>query len=272
MFACLHVTNWFQAYVDSMKLHLDVATNPYDASMEVVMPGVQERFNAQQTMIHGVEAKIDVVDAKVDKVLRNQQEGSNTNSNNMVLFQAATFETVARALRENMHLLSLLTQGHSNSLITQGNTNTTDPPLNNNSQHPPVQESPQNNNGATNAPRLSPRYASLALMWEEWHGTGGPTTRDKPIPGGFAELERTQKNKWRQHLDGAQGRHFTRIRVIIEGIKKMAELSTTPVEVVRDNLEETWQSCKRSPDTLIKHLQERGCVKKTKPRGKGVTR
>jgi hypothetical protein len=32
-----------------MRRHLDLAPNPYDARMEVVMPGIQERFNGLRT-------------------------------------------------------------------------------------------------------------------------------------------------------------------------------------------------------------------------------
>lgn len=38
-----------QDYVERMRRHLDIAPNPYDARMEIVLPGIQERFNGLQT-------------------------------------------------------------------------------------------------------------------------------------------------------------------------------------------------------------------------------
>ena len=127
--------------------------------------------------------------------------------NNFSLYQSATFDAMAQVFRE-LELLRLLANPSQGSTTTypiepvatnlaRAHTNTkiqTQIPI-----------APANNIGATDAPRLSPQYASLALMWDEWQGTGGPATKDKPIPGGFAELEKTQKNKWRRHLGGSQG-------------------------------------------------------------------
>ena len=47
-----------------------------------------------------------------------------------------------------------------------------------------------------NKPTISQRFKTLSLMWDEWHGTGGPDTMDKPIPGGFHQLEECYQNKW----------------------------------------------------------------------------
>jgi hypothetical protein len=45
-------------------------------------------------------------------------------------------------------------------------------------------------------------FASLSLMWDEWHGLGGSATKDKPVPGGFGALEKNTKrngeNTWKE--------------------------------------------------------------------------
>ena len=102
----------------------------------------------------------------------------------------------------------------------------------------------------------------------EWYGIGGESTNDKPIPGGFARLEEMYKAKWRKHLDGAQARHFTRIRLIIEGIRTMAEVSEMTVEVTRDQLESEWSRLKKSPGALVAYLQAEGYIKKAKSWGR----
>ncbi len=118
------------------------------------------------------------------------------------------------------------------------------------------------------SPRLSVRFASLSLMWDEWHGTGGHATKDKPVPGGFATLDEKYKTQWRKHLKGAQLRHFTRIRLVINGITKMAAATNVAIESLLLQLEPEWSRLKRSPDAMVKYLQEMGHLRKSKPRGK----
>ena len=119
-----------------------------------------------------------------------------------------------------------------------------------------------------NSPRLSQRFASLSLMWDEWHGTGGNATKDKPVPGGFGKLEKNYKTQWRKHLEGAQLRHFTRIRLVIDGITKMAAATNVATESLLQELEPEWCRMKRSPDAMVKYFQEMGHLRKSKPRGK----
>jgi hypothetical protein len=119
-----------------------------------------------------------------------------------------------------------------------------------------------------NPPRISNCFPTLRLMWDEWHGTGSESTLDKPVVGGFQYLEDTYKTKWRKHLDSGQGRHFTRVRLIILGLRKVAESTETPIESVIEHLEREWTKGKKSPDAMVKFLQEQGYLKKTKPRGK----
>lgn len=271
-----------------MKSHLEIATNPYDASIETVMPGVQERFNGVQTKLHHIETKNDSRFDKVDTRFDRMEVAMNELTDNVKKIDSH-FQNIGTIRQDIAHSFAAMSRmvGEPYLFNTPPNgmhcphcSTNSDParqlPTQPTQPHPDTQRPTQanrplqNNTDTLNGPRLSPRYPSLALMWDEWYGTGGAGTKDKPIPGGFDELERSQKNKWRSHLDATQSRHFTRIRTIIEGIKKMAQLSNISVDVALSDLEDAWNSNKKSPDSMIRYLQERGYVRKTKPRGKSA--
>ena len=75
----------------------------------------------------------------------------------------------------------------------------------------------------------------------EYDTTGGPDTMDKPIPGGFHQLESYQ-NKWQKHfLQGAQLRRYTRIRLIVDGKMKIATATNVAVESLCEELEPKWK-------------------------------
>jgi hypothetical protein len=51
-----------------MKRHIDTAPNPYDANIELAMPGVQERFNGLTSVVTTKvdDVKTDVLDVKAE--------------------------------------------------------------------------------------------------------------------------------------------------------------------------------------------------------------
>jgi len=266
------------------------------------MPGVQERFNGLTTVINSVEAsinsrmgtKFERVDSSIDEIRASVNHLKEIAQLQMTALHAAMSAITKSQIYEN-HILGTnslrtahdeLTQQpgsvirtpptdttiHDHHELTQqrGTMNRTPPDTTRDEQQhmSNTQPNPPLPPLLVPPPRLSQRFASLSLMWDEWHGTGGDTTRDKPIPGGFAKLEELHKSKWRKHLDGAQGRHCTRIRLIIEGIKKRADMLRITAEQSQDELELEWIKGKKSPDALIRYLQDQGYIKKTKPRGK----
>lgn len=266
-----------------MRAHLDIQINPFDASLETVMPGVQERFNGLATTIHSVKADMqssfqcvtsDISELKSsnDYILSSVQEIKEVTNLQMTAMHAVVQAVSANEMYEEFkrkmaggniyeeqtnttaNAPNPTTDTHGNEIRTVNTTRE------NESQ---VQMSPP-----VNHPRLSPQFSSLSMLWNEWYGIGGEETNDKPIPGGFAELERTQKSKWRKHFDASQGRSFTRIRLIVDGIEKMKETLEITTEAALYQLEPEWTRLKKSPDAMVRYLQEMGYTKKAKPRGK----
>lgn len=255
-----------------MRIHLSTAISPYDASMEMILPGIQERLNGLnsqidskfeeiKTSLRGIETSIP---DKVDEVIKTVQI-------EMAEIQATAFHAVANAITQ--HRRSEQPHGNAQEAVTTNIPTMRDIHTTQN-QNRTTREITRNSTAETTAlhsARLSPHFASLSQMWDEWHGTGRDSTLDKPIPGGFARLEELHKSKWRKHFNAAEGRHFTRCRLVIDGIKNMASASQMPVEAARDILEIQWTRFKKSPGALVLYLQEQDYLKKTKPRGRHVS-
>ena len=255
-----------------MRHHLGTSSNPYDASMEMVMPGVQERFNGLASMMRDIESSIV---AKVDASMHNHQTRALNNIAEIIPKEVS--EMHVTAIQDLAHAVS---RRHVSQQNVYGNTVGTSLRDLSSQRNETIQEQRQGQEQrqeptsplpmptTQTPPRLSQHFASLSLMWDEWHGTGGPATKDLPIPGGFDQLENRYKSKWRRHFDGAQTRHFTRIRLIISGIQKSAEMATISVDSARDLLEPEWTKHNKSPDAMVKYLQGVGYIKKSQPRGK----
>lgn len=269
-----------QNYVNEMRVHMDTATNPYDASMEMIMPGVQERFNGLTSMVRSVDASIHHMESTVGSSI-SRMESSIRDLNSTVSLNTSALQAAARAVHA-------VTTSHTYELHGNRDTHATNPSLeliegahgtgNNpvNLRSPGPENNTDNTDRRHDIPRqhhsmqyrISQQFASLSLMWDEWHGIGGQDTLDKPVVGGFAQLEQTYKSKWRSQLVPAQQRHITRIRVIINGIKTMAQTLRMSTESALDLLETEWTRRKKSPDAMVRYLQENGFLKKAKARGR----
>ena len=287
-----------------MKRHIDTAPNPYNATIELAMPGVQERFNGLTSVVttkvddvktdvlevktevkevksemHDIKSSICRLESKIESRMCHVQTSLSTIITSSL--NAATTAAVAAASAttnsQNNHTYDSTLNHTYDSTVLDGRNqhpNSTATPSRNNIEQRRIQRS---RDSAAEPPVivqacLSLQFSSLSLLWDEWHGSGGVDTFDKPIPGGFEKLEQIYKAKWRNHLDAAQRRHATRIRLIILGIKTMAQSSNISVDMARDQLEVDWTRKKKSPDAMVKHLQEMGYLKKLKPRGRTAAR
>jgi len=270
-----------------MRGYLNTESNPYNASIEMILPGVQEQLNGVNTVVQNskseVMSKIENLSSSMASmatkqdlaVLLNEIKGA---MGNLAQAHIKGMQETTRAFSRAYSSFNVLQRGIQPSLRDLHGMGQRGGPVDDHVNQDsvttgteiPIQSPAPNNDLPSLKPRLSPRFESLILMWDEWHGTGGPDTKDKPVPGGFCQLEGKYKAKWRQHLDGSQGRHFTRVRLIIEGIAKMANTRGVAVEHLLDELDLEWRKMKFSPDSMVRYLQEQGFLKKNKPRGKGA--
>ena len=186
-----------------MKVFLSTTRSPYDASIEIVLPGIQERLNGItvhiDSKLSGIEASIRGIETSIpDKVDKKLDNVVNTIRTEMAEMQATAFHAVANAItphqqfERNLEVFSPAIIDNRNNQAAQRKTTRE------------ITENRTTENRTYPNAQLSPHFASLLLMWDEWHG-------DKPLQGGFDQMEKVYKSKWRKHFNAAQTRHYTRI-------------------------------------------------------------
>jgi hypothetical protein len=203
-----------------MRRHLDVATDPFDTRLELVMPGVQDRFNGISTNLQHVKNSNQEIHSAI-QTLQSTVQSSDTNNSELITLvkdlnthvqklSHATAEGMKTAMRlmnredvfqgrgtQNLMELNGISEANATNNVRDSEQSGTRERQEQSELTGPNHDLPVH---LPNAPRLSQRYASLSRMWDEWHGTGSPDTRDKPIPGGFHELEQVHRTGWRKHL------------------------------------------------------------------------
>ena len=232
-----------QAYYEKMRHHLGSSVDPTDASLEVVLPGVHQRFSALAQQ----------VDHHHNEMVENWG-ALKSDMSDMKQFRAQFTRMVERAL-EGFRGTTTTSPSRQSPIPTRqateeiGSNNATIPSF--------------------SGIYISQRFGSLEDLWMEWWGQGD--YEGKPIEGGFAQLEELYKAKWRGHLDAAQKRHFSRIKLIVGGIKTMIETSDQPACLVLADLDEIFRNdLKKSIAGLLKKFQQEGVVKVQKARGRHV--
>jgi hypothetical protein len=108
---------------------------------------------------------------------------------------------------------------------------------------------------------MVPRYLSLATIYYE--GYGLESYKDKPIVGGFDSCEYLFKFNWRKKHTFGQKKQFLRMKRIIQGLHRKAEIEGSDVMEVVDGLASFYEvDCKKSMSKLEDWMIQEGLVKK----------
>lgn len=119
-----------------MRVHMDTSTNPYDASMEMILPGVQERFNGLTSMVRSVDASIQRMESTVESkisCMESRMESSIHGLHATVSLNTTALQAAARAIHAvtTGHTYEHHTNEHHTSVYhtsenhVNGNTHTT---------------------------------------------------------------------------------------------------------------------------------------------------
>ena len=75
----------------------------------------------------------------------------------------------------------------------------------------------------------------MSQMYHEWWGTG--SYEDKPIRGGFEALEKLHRSRWRQHFDGGQVKHISRVKIVLQALNTLAEMEGNTLETASNEFD-----------------------------------
>lgn len=272
-----------------MREHLSVDMTPFDAKLEMVMPGIQERFDGLSTMVQhlspeicGISRSVGEMKPKIEEMdvaVREVKNEMKAVKQSIVDIVRSVYRSVCE--RENVnHNVRGHQPGNMNGMdvdnpFTLARRHEVSPSQFEDipEQEVPEQSNPEEDNAIDSVDSyrnifLSVKFSSLQELWNEWHGL---TARPHMPPGGIAYLEEKYKAKWRSHYDSSQTRHLTRIRLIVKGIEAKATRMQIPANDVIREFEDLWSSgdhINYSPDNMVHHFQRLGYIQKRKSRGR----
>ena len=218
----------FMDFKAKMAQHLEQAkhNNPLDASIEVVLPGVQERINNVATSVNGVKTAIEQIASNQHKLLLNQQQ-----LHDNMLTKNYMEDYIQRMLQ---HMSNMPRRGGAivadipHILGGTKNNNTDEFPAQ------PIRIAQIQETRTLHSRGLSPqqvleeqqiaqtiysprsKYSSVTEMWDEW------------VENGIFQLEMASP-KWRKSYKPHLRKRFTRMKFVLQYIRKISFERSAPI-------------------------------------------
>ena len=285
-------TDAFKSFKEKMKSVIQQSSDPMDANLETVLPGVHQwhsvtndSIKENSTAINALDEKVDTLADRIDMGLSKVVDHLDNQRAQSERTLAATFINIAQDLLIRSSGGRLLgTPAATGSPVSPTNPVTTT--INGQTSGAPSPEEslglsvagrplsgapPSSQGGDSNSPdmvesssyRMVKKHTTLDDMWDEWHGTG----KFADDIGGIQGRNKHFGAKWRKHLEGQQ---YSRTKLIVEAIAKYAEinkLSTREACAVMN----AWYTSAPIALSITKMKQlciDKGLLKKGKQRGK----
>lgn len=276
-----------QKFKDEMRLALDTAECPLDASLEKVMPGMHQRLeilaNGTKHLESKMDARMDVLQSKIDSV-ETTMAGVQTG---VAIVENTSVTSVNRVDRLAYAIGTAICTSSFTfwDAYQSGNFHLTPQ-----AEHSPLQSPPPRHdhdpgdallpvqprvmpNLPVNLPatmdsaasdhsgyRMTPNHSSLMNVWNEWFGLD----KYEDDFGGIEGRNKKFGSKWRKHL---QQSSYSRNCRLIKGISDYAkEQNCQPEEVIAE-WEPLFVSCKSSVANMVRALQKAEKITKKASRG-----
>ena len=261
-----------------MATMLQQTTDPMDANLETVMPGVHqwhqvtnESIKAQSHAIHVLDEKFEFLVEWIDEGLTRVVDHLDENREAPDRRLASTFLNIAQDLlyssgsrQDKSATVSPISINRKSDDCTQTSPNAM-------SEEDEVMTAEQQNltktEGTTvdkqSAYRMVKKHKTLDDMWDEWHGVG----HFEDAVGGIKGRNKQFGAKWRRHLEG---QHYSRTKHIVEAIAKYAEDNKLKIREACAIMND-WYTEATVSQSLTKMKQlciNKGLLKKGKQRGK----
>jgi hypothetical protein len=234
------------------------AQNPLDANVESVLPGVHHRFEVLTSMTNGLESKLTNLDATV------------TNMSVSLETAVTSLHQIVESLeRRDEQLASHFLQMAGRLAPPTGSPPSPSP----SPSLPPPRREPTTVAIATRTAEhhLKVKHQAMHTIYYEWHGL--EDCEGFPVEGGIAALEASQKTKWRRHFSQSEKKHFSRLRIIMDGLEAASMRSSCDPFDLLDDWNVTFQEdAKKLVAKMADWVKDNGFVTKKAPRGKTARR
>jgi hypothetical protein len=246
-----------------MQIALANESNPMDADLERVLPGINQRLNAQHSLLAGFQQQVDY---KMDRLTQTVAAGFEKVTNITENWKEETDRIVGCSLVEagtNLLRQSPTTSpGGADSMdmefsaIKESATRTptaTETNSNSNRLLPQIGQSTTSGTSSTIKPeehsryRMSLKYPSLASVWNEWFGLEEYADEY----GGINGRNKMHGSKWRKHLECTS---YPKVAQLIKGINAFALDNQQQLEEIIAEWEGIFTASKRSVNNMVKAL------------------
>ena len=271
---CFHAPE-FEFFREEMRTAIETETNPLDAELEKVLPGVNQRLNAAHLVLLCVQQNVGCLAETVTKGFEKVISATD-------MWNSRTGEMVGCSLVEAGNLLrqSLPMSPGGNSVDTfqrqfgvaaastrmdTSTTGGTTVTMLSQSQETSVssermQASPTGSPADHSRYKPSMKHTSLMSVWNEWFGR----EEFKDDYGGINGRNMLHGSKWRKHINATA---YSKLSQLIKGINQYAAEQRKPPEDVMEEWNPLFVESKYSVSNFVKAIQALGKFKKLKPRG-----
>jgi hypothetical protein len=251
-----------------MRIALTTESNPQDADLEKVLPGVNQRLNASHSLLVGMQHQFE---HKFEQLTETVKCGFTQVTSLTENWKEETDKLVGCSLVQAG--TNLLRQSSPMSPGSEGAASLDDDmaispalaisPARQNRTTPTVTTTATNSNQEHSRYRMQLKHATLHSVWKEWFGLDEFADEF----GGINGRNKLHGSKWRKHLNGTT---LSKVSQLIKGINAYAVERKVQPEDVIEEWEGIFTASKNSVCNMVKALQHLGKMKKLKQRGKHI--
>lgn len=268
-----------QVYVEKMRTELASAdTSILDHSVESVLPGVHQYLTSLHSEVRATRTEVSGLTescshATIQKAVKEAVQQCLGPALLPYTSLANSLNLMAASFRSGLQVPTAASVGLGNPLDS--------PP---NQASPMEEDEEEEAAGQASSPsspsqshRLQdavghhpkPTYLSMNELFNEFYGLG--RFEGKPVPGGFAELEKLFKTKWRQGFSRGQKKEWSQLTLTIRGINQHIEELGGDTPRALDNLDLVFQDkggVNHTTSKMVTYMQEKGLLVKGRARGR----
>jgi hypothetical protein len=272
----------FTLYRQEMAQHMDTAPEPVDMSMEAALPGVNAHFEGLNQSVGDLSSKIVAMHtdqrSNHDQVMARNNELHNglysglaglcsaiqpTNITDQARSLVPLVAANSRGFAQLIHRLAIANPSAGirvdnlacleQALAAQTNTSIL-PATDHTVQGAGAAEAMTGGLNHVNNIHMASIHESVTNLYNEWFGIG--QKQDQPCPGGFEALEVVRKSFWRTGYTGAENQRFSKLRIVIDSIKKQ-QRSGRELLAILGEYDGWWKEANSNPTSMVGLLKSK---------------
>ena len=244
--------------------------NPLDATLESVIPGMNDRFMSIEGNINnkmgGLSDQVTSLSNQISDfygMVKSHQQDQEKKNDEL----AKAYIRMAAILQKKKKVKSSGDDdnGSDSEDFLPGNLNLN---VSSTSNQTTIQDKTKGNkkvrnenygDAATFVPKT--RYHSVRDIMDEWFGMG--ECENEPVRGGINACEERWNSKWRRHFSPAQKKHFGRIRRIVEEVQIIIDTENKTREEAMKEMEDDFErkEVKKSISNMVEYIKRKKILK-----------